>query len=567
MSYTPVPPVGQDDMAGSLPVVIASDQSAVPVSGTVTSNLSATDNAVLDDIALNQTDASQKTQIVDGAGNVIGATSNALDVNIKSGSSSGTQYTEADTDASITGTAMMWEDAADTLVAASAAKPIPVSLPSATVTTLTPPAAITGFATEAKQLADGHSVALSATDNAVLDQIDTNTDSGAVVGAGAAATAQRVHLADESLSALENITVTSSGTVTANAGTDLNTSALALEAGGNLAAIKAKTDNIPALGQALAEASVPVILPAATVTTLTPPAAITGFALETGGNIAAIKAKTDNIPALGQALAAASVPVILPSDTITTLTPPAAITGFALETGGNLAAAATSLGVLDNAISGSEMQVDIVAALPAGTNAIGKLAANSGVDIGDVDVTSAVITGGAVAHDAADSGNPIKIGLKAIAHGTNPTAVAAADRTDVYANRAGIQFMIGGHPNIITKNFNVSDADGAQTNADILGAIGAGAKVVVTAIDVMADQATTAATAVRIGFGASAVPALDAAGIIVSHGGIAPGSGIVKGNGSGIIGIGGDGEELRVTCEDPAGGCLDITVTYYTIES
>ena len=35
-----------------------------------------------------------------------------------------------------------------------------------------------------------------------------------------------------------------------------------------------------------------------------------------------------------------------------------------------------------------QLQVDIVGALPAGTNAIGKLAANSGVDIGDVDVTS-----------------------------------------------------------------------------------------------------------------------------------------------------------------------------------
>lgn len=58
-----------------------------------------------------------------------------------------------------------------------------------------------------------------------------------VVGAGAAATAQRVQLSDESLAALENITVISSGTVTANAGTNLNTSALALEAGGNLATI------------------------------------------------------------------------------------------------------------------------------------------------------------------------------------------------------------------------------------------------------------------------------------------------------------------------------------------
>lgn len=53
--------------------------------------------------------------------------------------------------------------------------------------------------------------------------------------------------------------------------------------------------------------------------------------------------------------------------------------------------AVASLATLDNAISGSEMQVDVVAALPAGTNAIGKLAANSGVDIGDVDVTSIVL--------------------------------------------------------------------------------------------------------------------------------------------------------------------------------
>jgi hypothetical protein len=47
-------------------------------------------------------------------------------------------------------------------------------------------------------------------------------------------------------------------------------------------------------------------------------------------------------------------------------------------------------GTLAATVSGTEVQVDVVAALPAGTNAIGKLAANSGVDIGDVDVTSLV---------------------------------------------------------------------------------------------------------------------------------------------------------------------------------
>lgn len=54
----------------------------------------------------------------------------------------------------------------------------------------------------------------------------------------------------------------------------------------------------------------------------------------------------------------------------------------------SLTAIKTAVEILDNVVSGSEAQVDVVAPLPAGTNAIGKLAANSGVDIGDVDVTS-----------------------------------------------------------------------------------------------------------------------------------------------------------------------------------
>ena len=43
------------------------------------------------------------------------------------GGGGGVQYTEADTDASITGTAVLWEDAADTLRAVSTASPFPVS--------------------------------------------------------------------------------------------------------------------------------------------------------------------------------------------------------------------------------------------------------------------------------------------------------------------------------------------------------------------------------------------------------------------------------------------------------
>ena len=89
------------------------------------------------------------------------------------------------------------------------------------------------------------------------------------------------------------------------------TSAAQTTGNSSLSSIDGKT---PALGQALAAASVPVVLPAATITTLTPPAAITNYANETGGNLAAIKTDVDKIPSQGQALMAASTPVVIASN-------------------------------------------------------------------------------------------------------------------------------------------------------------------------------------------------------------------------------------------------------------
>lgn len=110
-----------------------------------------------------------------------------------------------------------------------------------------------------------------------------------------------------------NNDVTVTGSVTANAGTNLNTSALALESGGNLAAIAASASVLDDWDE-------------------TNRAAVNTISGQVGvqGNSGAVSANTQR--------------VVLATDV----------------------------------------------ALPAGTNAIGKLAANSGVDIGDVDVTSAV---------------------------------------------------------------------------------------------------------------------------------------------------------------------------------
>jgi len=81
--------VGQNTMANSIPVTIASNQSAVAISAASLPlpTLAAT--------STKQSDGSQKTQVVDGSGNVIGATSNALDINIKSGNPTTIAVTQA----------------------------------------------------------------------------------------------------------------------------------------------------------------------------------------------------------------------------------------------------------------------------------------------------------------------------------------------------------------------------------------------------------------------------------------------------------------------------------------
>lgn len=180
------------------------------------------------------------------------------------------------------------------------------------------------------------------------------------------------------------------------------------------------------------------------------------------------------------------------------------------------------------------------------------------------------IVEGCVAHDADTSAcNPVQVGFQAIAHGTNPTAVAATDMTRGYANRAGVPFVIAGHPNIVTLEAQVQDADGAQTDQAIV-TVSAGTKVVVTQVGAQCDGSTTNPTNVAIGFGTANVPAgahTGTAGVLLRMDGIPAGGGKVRGNGSGIIGVGADGEDVRYTIEDPAGGNCSIEVSYFTIES
>jgi hypothetical protein len=71
-----------------------------------------------------------KVKITDGTDDVAVTAGGLLQVDIAGNTAAvggGTEYTEGDTDATITGKAMLWEDTGDTLRAVSAAKPLPVS--------------------------------------------------------------------------------------------------------------------------------------------------------------------------------------------------------------------------------------------------------------------------------------------------------------------------------------------------------------------------------------------------------------------------------------------------------
>lgn len=190
---------------------------------------------------------------------------------------------------------------------------------------------------------------LSATDNAVLDAIDSNTDFGAQVGGGTEADALRVTIANNSTGVLSvddgGGALTVDGTVTAELSATDNAVLDTIETNTDFGAVVGGGAEATALRVTLANDSTGVVS-----------VDDGGGALTVDGTVTANLSATDN-----------AVLDNIDADTTDIK---------------------TAVEIIDNAISGSEMQVDVVASLPAGTNAIGKLAANSGVDIGDVDVTS-----------------------------------------------------------------------------------------------------------------------------------------------------------------------------------
>jgi len=147
------------------------------------------------------------------------------------------------------------------------------------------------------------------------------------------------------------------------------------------------------------------------------------------------------------------------------------------------------------AISGSELQVDVVASLPAGTNAIGKLAANSGVDIGDTDVLSIIAGTGATnlgkAVDSAAGGTDTGVAMLAVRDDEKAALVADGDYIVPRADRFGA-LRVTGLPDA-TSEIKYAKVDAASSgNNTLIAAAGGGIKIRVLSVFMISAGTCTA---------------------------------------------------------------------------
>lgn len=281
--------------------------------------------------------------------------------------------------------------------------------------------------------------------------------------------------------------ITVDGSVTANAGTNLNTSALALEAGGNLAGAatslaviddwdeldRAKVN--PIAGQAGVQGASGV------VTALTQRVVLaTDVALPPGTN------------AIGK-LAANSGVDIGDVDVTSSALPTGASTSAKQPALGTAGTASTDVITIQGIASMTKLLVtpDANSAVNvAQINGVTPLmgAGNTGTGSPRVTIASdqaavSVTPGGNVAHDAADSGNPVKVGYKAETSPKGITLVADGDRTDAYADADGIQMVKLNTSNADIISERVTNTDGASTALTNFSAV-ASTRNYVTAITI-----------------------------------------------------------------------------------
>lgn len=323
-------------------------------------------------------------------------------------------------------------------------------------------------------------------DTGNLPTIETNTDFGTVTGGGTETGALRVTVANNSTGVLSvddngstlsvddgggsltvDGTVAVSGTVTVGSHAVTNAGTFAVQVS---SALPAGTN---AIGKLAANSGVDI--GDVDVTSVVPGTGATNL----GKAVDAVAGASDT----------GVVPLAIRDDSLTTLTPadgdytPLRVnsTGALHVTGGgggteyavDTALGATPTGSVilakrDDALSAlTPVEGD---AVELRTDANGALWVSLGTKLDSTNDSVAAV--GAIAHDAADSGAPVKVGAKAITALSGATLVASADRTDLYSDLDGAQVVKLNGTNADYVSGNASNTDGTSTQVIAAGAAG-----------------------------------------------------------------------------------------------
>ena len=170
-------------------------------------------------------------------------------------------------------------------------------------------------------------------------------------------------------------------------------------------------------------------------------------------------------------------------------------TGTAGSPAGNIltvqgVASMTKLLVTPDSVALPANQSVNVAQINGVTTQMGAGASGTGTQrvITATDSTIGTLTGGGVAHDGVDSGNPVKIGGRAIS--AEITAVANNDRSDFITDLVGKQIIL---PYANPENFvsgTITTAMTGTTSTSLIAAPGAGLRNYITQITVSNSHAT-----------------------------------------------------------------------------
>lgn len=315
-----------------------------------------------------------------------------------------------------------------------------------------------------------------------------------------------------------------SGTVTSNAGTGtmaVSAASLPLPSGaatstlqttGNtsVGSIDTKT---PALGQALAAASVPIVLTAAQLSTLTPLSSVTvsgtvtanagtgtmavsgpltdtqirATALPVSGTVSVtgvatettLSAMNTKVPALGQALAAASTPVVLTAAQITTLTPVSTVTAN-IGTSGSLA--------LDATLTGGTAKAVVRGGAKGSTAAADVTSTSQSVDRNALDVQIRTSTG--VVVDTFGGGTQFADG---VARGTaTGTLLMVDDGTNIQSALGTTAGVLKVDLSATTANATAIKVDGSAVTQPVSGTVAVTGVATETTLAAMSAKLPTA---------------------------------------------------------------------------